>query len=252
MIKLKNIVKTYDTPNGSVHALKDINLEIKRGEIYGIIGLSGAGKSTLVRCINMLERPTSGNVIVNGKDLTTMTESQLREARKDIGMIFQHFNLLSTSTVYDNIAFPLKLAGKSKEEIKAKVEPLLKLVGLENKAHQYPSQLSGGQKQRVAIVRSLLMHPEVILFDEVTASLDPEMVREVLELINDLAQEGRTMLIVTHELQFARAIADRIIFMDKGVIAEEGTAEEFFNQPKTQRAQEFLNVFDFSQFGAYL
>ena len=134
MIKLKNIVKTYDTPNGSVHALKDINLEIKRGEIYGIIGLSGAGKSTLVRCINMLERPTSGNVIVNGKDLTTMTESQLREARKDIGMIFQHFNLLSTSTVYDNIAFPLKLAGKSKEEIKAKVEPLLKLVGLENKA----------------------------------------------------------------------------------------------------------------------
>ena len=139
MIKLKNIVKTYDTPNGSVHALKDINLEIKRGEIYGIIGLSGAGKSTLVRCINMLERPTSGSVIINGKDLTTMTESQLREARKDIGMIFQHFNLLSTSTVYDNIAFPLKLAGKSKEEIKAKVEPLLKLVGLENKAHQYPS-----------------------------------------------------------------------------------------------------------------
>ena len=136
MIKLKNIVKTYDTPNGSVHALKDINLEIKRGEIYGIIGLSGAGKSTLVRCINMLERPTSGSVIVNGKDLTTMTESQLREARKDIGMIFQHFNLLSTSTVYDNIAFPLKLAGKSKEEIKTKVEPLLKLVGLENKAHQ--------------------------------------------------------------------------------------------------------------------
>ena len=186
MIKLKNIVKTYDTPNGSVHALKDINLEIKRGEIYGIIGLSGAGKSTLVRCINMLERPTSGSVIVNGKDLTTMTESQLREARKDIGMIFQHFNLLSTSTVYDNIAFPLKLAGKSKEEIKAKVEPLLKLVGLENKAHQYPSQLSGGQKQRVGIARALANDTKVLLCDEATSALDPQTTKAILELIRDI------------------------------------------------------------------
>ena len=241
MIKLKNIVKTYDTPNGSVHALKDINLEIKRGEIYGIIGLSGAGKSTLVRCINMLERPTSGSVIVNGKDLTTMTESQLREARKDIGMIFQHFNLLSTSTVYDNIAFPLKLAGKSKEEIKAKVEPLLKLVGLENKAHQYPSQLSGGQKQRVAIARALCMDPDMMLFDEPTSALDPEMIKEVLEVMKDLGKQGMTMIVVTHEMGFARKVGSRVVFLDHGEIIEDAPSEEFFSNPKSDRAKDFLS-----------
>ena len=191
-----------------------------------------------------------GDVIY--QDQVTLKPATLREKRRDIGMIFQHFNLMAQMTVAENVAFALKHSKLNKEQKNEKVAKLLDLVGLSDRAENYPAQLSGGQKQRVAIVRSLLMHPEVILFDEVTASLDPEMVREVLELINDLAQEGRTMLIVTHELQFARAIADRIIFMDKGVIAEEGTAEEFFNQPKTQRAQEFLNVFDFSQFGAYL
>lgn len=243
MIKLKNIVKTYDTPNGSVHALKDINLEIKRGEIYGIIGLSGAGKSTLVRCINMLERPTSGSVIVNGKDLTTMTESQLREARKDIGMIFQHFNLLSTSTVYDNIAFPLKLAGKSKAEIKAKVEPLLKLVGLENKAHQYPSQLSGGQKQRVGIARALANDTKVLLCDEATSALDPQTTKAILELIRDINKKLQlTVVVITHEMQVIKDLCDKVAVLDHGVIAENGTVLEIFTNPKEPITKEFMSV----------
>ena len=200
MIELKNIVKTYDTPNGPVHALKDINLSIKRGEIYGIIGLSGAGKSTLIRCINMLERPSSGEVIVDGKDLTKMSDSELRQARKDIGMIFQHFNLLSTSNVYDNIAFPLKLAGKSKEEIREKVEPLLSLVGLENKAHQYPSQLSGGQKQRVGIARALANDTKILLCDEATSALDVMVQAQIVTLLKKLKQEmGLSLLFISHD-----------------------------------------------------
>ena len=251
-IVIENLYKSFDTKDGTVEALKNVNLSIESGDIYGIIGMSGAGKSTLVRCINFLEVPTKGRVLINGKSLGDYTSRELRKQREDIGMIFQHFNLLMQKNVLENVCFPLYIQGKSKKDARKRAKELLDIVGLGDRTGAFPAQLSGGQKQRVAIVRSLLMHPEVILFDEVTASLDPEMVREVLELINDLAQEGRTMLIVTHELQFARAIADRIIFMDKGVIAEEGTAEEFFNHPKTQRAQEFLNVFDFSQFGAYL
>ena len=242
MIKLKNIVKTYDTPNGSVHALKDINFDTKGGEIYGLTGLSGAGKSTLVRCINMLERPTSGNVIVNGKDLTTMTESQLREARKDIGMIFQHFNLLSTSTVYDNIAFPLKLSGKSKEEIKAKVEPLLKLVGLENKAHQYPSQLSGGQKQRVGIARALASNPKVLLCDEATSALDPQTTESILKLLKDINEKmGLTIVLITHEMHVIREICDRVAVIEGGIILEEGSTVEVFTHPRENTTKEFIS-----------
>ncbi len=243
MIKLKNIVKTYDTENGKVHALKDINLEIKRGEIYGIIGLSGAGKSTLVRCINMLERPTSGSVQVDGKELTTMNDNQLRRVRKDIGMIFQNFNLLSTATVYDNIAFPLKLAGKSKEEIKAKVEPLLTLVGLENKAYQYPAQLSGGQKQRVGIARALANDTKVLLCDEATSALDPQTTKAILKLIKDINSKLQlTVVVITHEMQVIKELCDKVAVIDHGVIAEQGTVLEIFTNPKQDITKEFMSV----------
>ena len=230
ILQIKDLKKSF----GDNQILKGISLDVKQGEVVVILGSSGCGKSTLLRCINGLETIQGGDILLDGKSITS-SKKDFHLIRQKIGMVFQSYDLFPHLDILQNL-----ILGPVKAQ------------GLLDKKHSFARQLSGGQKQRVAIVRSLLMHPEVILFDEVTASLDPEMVREVLELINDLAQEGRTMLIVTHELQFARAIADRIIFMDKGVIAEEGTAEEFFNHPKTQRAQEFLNVFDFSQFGAYL
>lgn len=248
ILQIKDLRKSF----GDNEILKGISLDVKQGEVVVILGSSGCGKSTLLRCINGLEMIQGGDILLDGKSITG-SKKDFHLIRQKIGMVFQSYDLFPHLDILQNLILgPVKAQGRNKEEVIAEAEKLLDRVGLLDKKHSFARQLSGGQKQRVAIVRSLLMHPEVILFDEVTASLDPEMVREVLELINDLAQEGRTMLIVTHELQFARAIADRIIFMDKGVIAEEGTAEEFFNQPKTQRAQEFLNVFDFSQFGAYL
>ena len=248
ILQIKDLRKSF----GDNAILKGISLDVKQGEVVVILGSSGCGKSTLLRCINGLEMIQGGDILLDGKSITG-SKKDFHLIRQKIGMVFQSYDLFPHLDILQNLILgPVKAQGRNKEEVIAEAEKLLDRVGLLDKKHSFARQLSGGQKQRVAIVRSLLMHPEVILFDEVTASLDPEMVREVLELINDLAQEGRTMLIVTHELQFARAIADRIIFMDKGVIAEEGTAEEFFNQPKTQRAQEFLNVFDFSQFGAYL
>lgn len=243
MITLKDVVKTYNTANGPVHALKDINLEIKRGEIYGIIGLSGAGKSTLVRCINLLERPSSGSVIVDGKDMMKLSDSELRKARKNIGMIFQHFNLLSTSTVYDNIAFPLKLAGKSKAEIKQKVDPLLKLVGLENKAHQYPAQLSGGQKQRVGIARALANDTKVLLCDEATSALDPQTTKAILKLIKDINKKlNLTVVVITHEMQVIKELCDKVAVLDHGVIAENGTVLEIFTNPQQKITKEFMSV----------
>ena len=248
ILQIKDLRKSF----GDNEILKGISLDIKQGEVVVILGSSGCGKSTLLRCINGLEMIQGGDILLDGKSITG-SKKDFHLIRQKIGMVFQSYDLFPHLDILQNLILgPVKAQGRNKEEVIAVAEKLLDRVGLLDKKHSFARQLSGGQKQRVAIVRSLLMHPEVILFDEVTASLDPEMVREVLELINDLAQEGRTMLIVTHELQFARAIADRIIFMDKGVITEEGTAEEFFNHPKTQRAQEFLNVFDFSQFGAYL
>lgn len=248
ILQIKDLRKSF----GDNEILKGISLDIKQGEVVVILGSSGCGKSTLLRCINGLEMIQGGDILLDGKSITG-SKKDFHLIRQKIGMVFQSYDLFPHLDILQNLILgPVKAQGRNKEEVIAEAEKLLDRVGLLDKKHSFARQLSGGQKQRVAIVRSLLMHPEVILFDEVTASLDPEMVREVLELINDLAQEGRTMLIVTHELQFARAIADRIIFMDKGVITEEGTAEEFFNHPKTQRAQEFLNVFDFSQFGAYL
>lgn len=243
MIKFSKVEKTYASPAGPVPALKGIDLEIAKGEIFGIIGLSGAGKSTLVRCINMLERPTGGKVIVDGKDMTALTDSELREARKDIGMIFQHFNLLSSATVYENIAFPLKLAGKSDSEIKEKVEPLLKLVGLETKAGQYPSQLSGGQKQRVGIARALASEPKVLLCDEATSALDPQTTKAILELIRDINKKLQlTVVVITHEMQVIKDICDKVAVIDKGVIAEQGTVLEVFTNPQQPITKEFISV----------
>lgn len=243
MIKLSGIEKIYDSPSGKVHALKGIDLNILRGEIYGIIGLSGAGKSTLVRCINMLERPTAGKVIVDGQDMMTLTESQLRQARKSIGMIFQHFNLLSSATVYDNIAFPLKLSGMGAADIDKKVRPLLELVGLEDKANQYPSQLSGGQKQRVGIARALANDPKVLLCDEATSALDPQTTKSILALIKDINQKlALTVVVITHEMQVIKDICDKVAVISDGVIAERGSVLDVFTNPQHRITKEFISV----------
>lgn len=243
MIQLSHIEKTYDSPSGPVKALKGIELTIERGEIFGIIGLSGAGKSTLIRCINMLERPTAGKVIVDGQDMTAMSEKELRKARKNIGMIFQHFNLLSSATVYDNIAFPLRLSHTPEEEIKKKVLPLLDLVGLADKAHQYPSQLSGGQKQRVGIARALASEPKVLLCDEATSALDPQTTRSILELIQDINRKlSLTVVVITHEMQVIKDICDKVAVIENGVIAEQGTVLEVFTNPQKPITKDFISV----------
>ena len=243
MIKLSQIVKTYDSPSGKVHALKGIDLNIAKGEIYGIIGLSGAGKSTLVRCINMLERPTSGNVIVDGQDMMKLSESELRDARKNIGMIFQHFNLLSSATVYDNIAFPLKLSNTSSADIAKKVEPLLELVGLKDKAKQYPSQLSGGQKQRVGIARALASDPKILLCDEATSALDPQTTKSILALIKDINKKfALTVVVITHEMQVIKEICDKVAVISDGIIAEKGSVLDVFTNPQHEITKEFISV----------
>ena len=240
MIHLKNIIKTYD---GDIHALRGIDLSIERGSIYGIIGLSGAGKSTLIRCINMLERPTSGEVLIDGRDLMKMSEHELREERRHIGMIFQHFNLLSSATVYDNVAFPLKLAGKSAGEIKPKVTELLTLVGLADKAEAYPSQLSGGQKQRVGIARALANDPKVLLCDEATSALDPQTTKSILALIRDINRRmGLTVVVITHEMQVIKDICDKVAVIEGGVIAEKGSVLDIFTKPKERITREFVST----------
>ena len=243
MIDLSHIEKIYDSPSGPVKAIKDISLHINKGEIYGIIGLSGAGKSTLVRCINLLERPTSGVVTVDGQDITAMSESQLRQARKSIGMIFQHFNLLASATVYDNVAFPLRLVNAPKEKIHKKVMELLELVGLANKADQYPSQLSGGQKQRVGIARALASEPKILLCDEATSALDPQTTKAILQLIKDInAKLKLTVVVITHEMQVIKDICDKVAVIDKGVIAEKGKVLEVFTNPQQPITKEFISV----------
>lgn len=226
VLQVRNIVKTY----GSVPVLDNFSLEIKKGEVVVVVGPSGCGKSTLLRCIDGLESIQSGSIETDGR----------------VGMVFQSYELFPHLNVLSNIMLaPVKVQKRDKKEVKQEALALLERVGLKDKAESFPRQLSGGQKQRVAIVRALIMHPEILLFDEVTAALDPEMVREVLDVVLDLAKQKKTMLIVTHEMQFAKAVADRIIFLEEGKIMEEATAEEFFKHPKTDRAERFLNVFRF-------
>ena len=247
-LEVHNLCKTFSAKNGSVEALRGVSLSIGKGEIFGVIGLSGAGKSTLVRCMNLLERPDSGDVLLNGESLLKLNKEQLRLRRQKIGMIFQHFNLLEQQTVLENVCFPMEIRGIPKKERREKALELLKKVGLAEKAKAYPAQLSGGQKQRVAIVRALCMHPEILLLDEITAALDPEMVREVLEVVLSLARSGSTMVIVTHEMNFARAIANRILFIENGAVVEQSDdPKAFFASPKTDRAKAFLKSFDYDE-----
>ena len=239
MIEAIGLSKTYAGTGRP--ALNNVSLQVPKGAIYGILGRSGAGKSTLIRCLNLLERPTSGRIIVNGQDITQMDKAALRAYRLRTGMIFQHFNLLHARNVADNIAVPLEIAGVSKTARQARVAELLELVGLSDKAHAFPSQLSGGQKQRVAIVRALCMNPDVMLFDEPTSALDPEMVGEVLELMKELARGGMTMVCVTHEMGFAREVANRIIFIDEGIVKVDKPPKEFFANPENERLRAFLS-----------
>ena len=242
IIELENIRKSYADGSQMHHVLNQLNLSVEPNEFVAILGPSGSGKSTLLAIAGLLLSADEGRIRIAGQDLTGLNQGQWTQKRLELlGFIFQDHQLLSYMKIGDQLELVAKLKGeKDKKKRQEEVKALLADLGIEACYHQYPNQMSGGQKQRVAIVRALLMHPEIILFDEVTASLDPEMVREVLELINDLAQEGRTMILVTHEMQFAQAIADRIIFLDQGKIAEEGTAQAFFTNPQTKRAQEFL------------
>ena len=245
-IEFRNIEKFY----GSNQVLKGIDLKIEKGQFVTLLGPSGCGKSTLLRCINALENIQSGEIRLHG-ELVTKRSRNLTGIRQKIGMVFQSYELFPHLNVLDNILLaPTKVQKRTKDEVKKEALALLSRVGLAEKAKSFPRQLSGGQKQRVAIVRALCMHPEILLFDEVTAALDPEMVREVLEVILNLADQGRTMIIVTHEMQFARAVADRIIFLDDGDIKEEGTPDQFFDAPKTDRAKKFLQTFTFERKGS--
>ena len=239
LIRVTDVCKEYN--GGSVHALSHCNLSVKKGEVVAIIGPSGSGKSTLLRCLNLLEQPTSGtiyfkDVALNGKKVN------LDLHRREMGMVFQHFNLFPHMTVKKNITLaPVKLGLKSQAEADAQAMALLERIGLADKANEYPAMLSGGQKQRIAIVRALAMAPEVMLFDEPTSALDPEMVGEVLDVMKNLAQQGMTMVVVTHEMAFAKEVSDRVVFMDQGVILEQGSPKEVFGNPKEPRTREFLS-----------
>lgn len=238
LIKVEDLHKVF---HGKLHALNGVDEEIHKGEVVVVVGPSGSGKSTFLRSLNLLEEPTSGHVYFEGVDITGK-ETDINRHRQKMGMVFQHFNLFPHKTILENITLaPTKLLKKSKAEAEEQAMELLKRVGLSEKANAYPSQLSGGQKQRIAIVRSLAMDPDVMLFDEPTSALDPEMVGEVLELMKQLANEGMTMVVVTHEMGFAKEVATRVIFMDEGKIKEQGTPEEFFENPKEPRLKEFLS-----------
>ena len=235
MIKIEGLKKSY----GKNEVLKGISTEVKEKEVIAIIGPSGSGKSTFLRCINRLEEPTAGVISFNGE---VITEKNVMKTRENLGMVFQHFHLFPHKTVLENLTYaPLKVKGVSKDEAVKHAEDLLKKVGLFEKRNEYPNRLSGGQKQRVAIARALAMNPKVMLFDEPTSALDPEMVKEVLAVMKSLAESGMTMLIVTHEMGFAKEVADRVLFLDGGVLVEDASPEEFFSSPKSERAKEFLD-----------
>jgi D-methionine transport system ATP-binding protein len=233
MIEIQGVTQRFPNGSGTVDAVRNVDLSIRKGEVFGIIGRSGAGKSTLVRTINLLNRPTEGKIILDGKDMTTLSADDLRDARRHIGMIFQHFNLLSSRTVYNNIALPLELAGLSKAEIAKKVEPLLELVGLTALKDRYPAQISGGQKQRVGIARALANDPKVLLSDEATSALDPETTRSILELLRKINKElGLTIVLITHQMEVIKVICDRVAVMEAGEVIEQGEVLDVFREPK--------------------
>ncbi|UYU32697.1 methionine ABC transporter ATP-binding protein MetN [Siccibacter colletis] len=241
MIKLSNITKVFQQGNRVVNALNNVSLHVPAGQIYGVIGASGAGKSTLIRCVNLLERPTQGTVLVGGQDLTALSESQLTQARRQIGMIFQHFNLLSSRTVFGNVALPLELDNTPREEIERRVNELLELVGLSDKRDAWAANLSGGQKQRVAIARALASNPKVLLCDEATSALDPATTRSILELLKDINRRlGLTILLITHEMDVVKRICDCVAVISNGELIEQDTVSEVFSHPKTPLAQQFI------------
>lgn len=243
MIKLVNIAKIFSSLDPPIYALRDINLNVFPGEVFGIVGQSGAGKSTLVRCINLLERPSQGQVWIAKQELTTLNVTDLRLVRRQIGMIFQQFNLLAAKTVYENIALPLKFAHYPQSKIESTIAPLLKLTGLNDKQHAYPEQLSGGQKQRVAIARALASQPKVLLCDEATSALDPHTTQTILQLLKDINQRlGITIVLITHQVDVVKSICDRVALLDQGSIVEVADIVSFFTDPKTRLAKQFVSL----------
>lgn len=241
IIRVEKISRTFQTNNGQVEAVQDISFSIDRGEIFGIIGLSGAGKSTLVRCLNLLEKPNEGNIYIEGKNLMELSEKELRKERQDIGMIFQHFNLLMQRNVMDNICFPLEIAGVNKKKARQRAMELLETVGLSEKAKAYPSQLSGGQKQRVAIARVLANNPKILLCDEATSALDPQTTKSILKLLKEINQKyGITIVVITHEMAVIQEICSRVAVLDHGKLVEENTVEELFRAPRTEEAKKLI------------
>jgi len=250
IIEIKNVTKTFDANKSNVHALSDVSLSVEEGEIFGVIGLSGAGKSTLVRCMNLLEKPTGGEVWVDGKNLMSLSEKELRLMRREIGMIFQHFNLLMQRNVLDNVCFPMEIAGVKKREAREKAMNYLKIVGLEEKAKAYPVQLSGGQKQRVAIARTLASNPRIILCDEATSALDPQTTGTILALLKQINKDyGITVVVITHEMRVVEEICDRVAVLNLGELAEIGPVEEVFRHPKSNAAKSLLLERKISQMG---
>ena len=243
IIKVENLTKTFTSKSGNVEAVRNVNFEVEKGDIFGIIGLSGAGKSTLVRCLNLLEKPTGGKVIVNGKDLTKLSEKELRKERQNIGMIFQHFNLLMQRNVLGNVCFPMEIAGIKKNEAKKRAYELLKIVGLEDKAAAYPAQLSGGQQQRVAIARVLANNPDILLCDEATSALDPQTTKSILELLKKInREEGITIVIFTHSMSVVKEICNNVAVLENGVAVEIEKTEELFKNPKTDIAKKLVYI----------
>ncbi len=253
MITIENLSKTFKTSQGNSEVLKDINLKIEKGDIFGIIGFSGAGKSTMIRCLNRLEEPTSGRILIGDKDITSLNKSELREVRKKIGIIFQQFNLFDSMTVFENVAFPLKVAGYPKEKIKSRVQEILDLVELTDKIQAYPAQLSGGQKQRVGIARALANEPDVLLSDEATSSLDPQTTYSILELLKNINNKLKiTIVLITHELDVVKYICNNMAVIEHGEIVETGSTDSVFLNPKSDTAKKFVSILNnFTSRGTY-
>ncbi|MCR5675616.1 MAG: ATP-binding cassette domain-containing protein [Lachnospiraceae bacterium] len=247
-IEIEHLEKTYTSKSGDTEALKDVNFTIEKGEIFGVIGLSGAGKSTLVRCVNLLEKPSAGRVVIDGEDMLSLSERELRLKRRDIGMIFQHFNLLMQRTVLDNVCFPMEIAGMKKKEARVKALEYLEQVELADKAKAYPAQLSGGQKQRVAIARVLASRPRVLLCDEATSALDPQTTQSILQLLKHINEKYQiTMIVITHEMRVVQQICDHVAVLEYGRIVESGRTKEVFDDPKTEAAKRLIYTHEYTE-----